>query len=101
MVAIKHTCLRWFYESCFDISELVKHVWTAEQDKQSIEEKFTTNAAALDSLNDQMNNLSIKLESAEEMIRERKFHSFKYSISGSLIIYPPPPKKKKRKGRRR
>ncbi|CAO2834367.1 unnamed protein product [Amaranthus hypochondriacus] len=50
---------------------LASQVQDSEKDKQLIEEKLTANSAALDALNDQMKSLSLKLESAEENIRER------------------------------
>lgn len=50
---------------------LACQVQDAEKDKQLIEEKIITNSSALDSLNDQMKDLSLKLESKEETIKER------------------------------
>lgn len=38
-----------------------------------IEGKLTENSVALDNINDEMKKLSLKLESAEENIKERKF----------------------------
>lgn len=38
----------------------------AEKDKQYFEEKLTANSVGLDSLNKQINSLSLKLEAAEE-----------------------------------
>ncbi|XP_074263018.1 synaptonemal complex protein 1-like [Silene latifolia] len=50
---------------------LACQVQDAEKDKLVIEEKLNTNSAALDSLNDEMKSLSLKLECAEETVRER------------------------------
>ncbi|KAK9930531.1 hypothetical protein M0R45_027568 [Rubus argutus] len=51
---------------------LAGQVQDAEKDKESFEGKLSASAVALDGLNQQMNALSIKLESAEETIRNRE-----------------------------
>ncbi|PRQ21835.1 hypothetical protein RchiOBHm_Chr7g0243631 [Rosa chinensis] len=48
---------------------LAGQVQDAEKDKESFEGKLSASAVALDGLSQQMNDLSIKLESAEETIR--------------------------------
>ncbi|GMH31388.1 hypothetical protein Nepgr_033231 [Nepenthes gracilis] len=43
----------------------------AEKDKQLIEQKLSANSATVDKLNEQLNNMSIKLQSADEAVRDR------------------------------
>ncbi|KMT19867.1 hypothetical protein BVRB_1g009160 isoform A [Beta vulgaris subsp. vulgaris] len=50
---------------------LACQVQDAEKDKELIEGKLTENLVALDNINDEMKKLSLKLESAEENIKER------------------------------
>ncbi|KAL9234262.1 hypothetical protein vseg_009150 [Gypsophila vaccaria] len=50
---------------------LACQVQDAEKDKLVIEDKLNANSAALNSLNDEMKCLSLKLECAEESIKER------------------------------
>ena len=65
---------------------------TAEKDKEFFEEKLSTSSIALDDLNQQMHDLSLKLESAEETLGIRecshpKYISCKiYSVSKMIII---------------
>ncbi|KAK4742088.1 hypothetical protein SAY87_000089 [Trapa incisa] len=60
---------------CEQLSEtlqiLAGQVQDAEKDKEFFKDKISTSSAALDILNGQMNELSLKLESAEEAIRIR------------------------------
>ena len=49
---------------------IVSSFLTAEKDKEFFEGKLSANEKALDDLNQQMNGLSLKLESAEETIRK-------------------------------
>ncbi|GAB2290631.1 hypothetical protein Dimus_024909 [Dionaea muscipula] len=53
------------------LTVLAGQVQDAEKDKQLIEEKLSVNSAALDKLTYQFNHLSLKLQSAEETIRDR------------------------------
>ncbi|KAL8136937.1 hypothetical protein V2J09_002938 [Rumex salicifolius] len=61
---------------CGQLSETIKalacQVENVETDKQLIEEKLSSNSAALDTLNDQLSNLSLKLDSADETIKDRE-----------------------------
>ncbi|KNA22144.1 hypothetical protein SOVF_036680 isoform A [Spinacia oleracea] len=68
---------------------LASQVQDAEKDKQLIGEKLTANSAALDTLNDQMKSLSLKLESAEENVRERDqaFKELKEQKEGQEVLY--------------
>ncbi|XP_010269266.1 PREDICTED: synaptonemal complex protein 1-like [Nelumbo nucifera] len=58
---------------CDQLTETLKHlagrVQEAEQDKRFFEDKLSASSEAFDSLHLQMNDLSAKLESAEETIR--------------------------------
>lgn len=45
---------------------------TAERDKEYFEGKLSANAVAVDDLNQKMNTLSLKLESAEETMKNRE-----------------------------
>ena len=45
----------------------------AEKDKETLENKLSASSEALDSLNKQMDGLSLKLDSAQETISTRKF----------------------------
>ncbi|KAM1729294.1 hypothetical protein ACFX12_019704 [Malus domestica] len=51
---------------------LAGQVQDAEKDKESFECKLSASSIALDGLNQQMDGLSLKLESAEELIRNRE-----------------------------
>lgn len=51
---------------------------TAEKDREYFEGKISASAIALDGLNQQMNGLSLKLESAEDIIRNRKLFPFHF-----------------------
>ncbi|KAL9268316.1 Synaptonemal complex protein 1-like protein [Drosera capensis] len=53
------------------LTVLAGQVQDAEKDKLLIQEKLAVNSAALDKLNYQFNHLSLKLQSAEETIRDR------------------------------
>uniref|UniRef100_A0A803ME61 Uncharacterized protein n=1 Tax=Chenopodium quinoa TaxID=63459 RepID=A0A803ME61_CHEQI len=68
---------------------LACQVQDAEKDKQLIGEKLTVNSAALDTLNDQMKSLSLKLDSAEENIRERDqaFKELKEQKEEQEVLY--------------
>ncbi|KAL6179840.1 hypothetical protein ACLB2K_046511 [Fragaria x ananassa] len=61
---------------CYRLTETLQlvagQVQDAEKDKDAFEGKFSASAVALDGLSQQMNDLSIKLESAEETIRTRE-----------------------------
>lgn len=50
---------------------LFAFAWTAEKDKQFFEDKLSSSMNALDSQKQQMDHLSLKLVSAEEIIRNR------------------------------
>lgn len=54
---------------------------TAEKDKEFFEGQLSASAVAVEGLNQQMNGLSLKLENAEETIRNRKFFSLFFPIS--------------------
>ncbi|ONI35114.1 hypothetical protein PRUPE_1G516800 [Prunus persica] len=51
---------------------LAGQVQDAEKDRESFEGKISASTIALDGLNQQMNGLSLKLESAEDIIRNRE-----------------------------
>ncbi|OMO94323.1 hypothetical protein COLO4_16402 [Corchorus olitorius] len=53
------------------LQHLASQVQDAEKDKELIEGKLSENSKAIDSLNEHMNGLSLKLSSAEETIRKR------------------------------
>ncbi|KAM7482156.1 hypothetical protein LguiB_006739 [Lonicera macranthoides] len=61
---------------CDQLTETLQHlagqVQNAEKDKEFFENKFSATSVALDSFNDQMKSLSLRLESSEETIRNRK-----------------------------
>ncbi|KAL6184790.1 hypothetical protein ACLB2K_046190 [Fragaria x ananassa] len=61
---------------CYRLKEtlqlLAGQVQDAEKDKDAFEGKLSASAVGLDGLSQQMNDLSIKLESAEETIRTRE-----------------------------
>jgi len=52
---------------------LVYFAHIAEKDKETLENKLSASSEALDSLSKQMDDLSLKLDSAQETIRTRKF----------------------------
>ncbi|XP_034675852.1 synaptonemal complex protein 1-like isoform X1 [Vitis riparia] len=58
---------------CEQLTETLQHlacqVQDAEKDKELFEDKLSASSVAFDGLNDQMNGLSLKLESAEESIK--------------------------------
>ncbi|KAL2317702.1 hypothetical protein Fmac_031578 [Flemingia macrophylla] len=53
------------------LQQLAALVQDAEKDKETLETKLSASSEALDSLNKQMDGLSLKLNSAEEQIRTR------------------------------
>ncbi|OMO93778.1 putative Ribosome-binding protein [Corchorus capsularis] len=53
------------------LQHLASQVQDAEKDKELIEGKLSENSKAIDTLNEHMNGLSLKLSSAEETIRKR------------------------------
>lgn len=52
----------------------------AEKDKETLEYKLSASSEALDSLNKQMDGLSLKIDSAQEAIRSRKFFALFYNF---------------------
>ncbi|KAJ9166594.1 hypothetical protein P3X46_021320 [Hevea brasiliensis] len=61
---------------CDQLTETLQHlagqVQGAEKDKEFFEGKLSTSSNAIENLNQQMNELSLKLDSAEETIRTQK-----------------------------
>ncbi|KAM7259005.1 hypothetical protein ACFE04_014746 [Oxalis oulophora] len=61
---------------CDQLTETLQHlagqVQDAEKDKELFEDKLSASSDAFDSLNDQMNDLSLKLSSTEKVIRIRE-----------------------------
>ncbi|KAF5739733.1 putative Ribosome-binding protein [Tripterygium wilfordii] len=53
------------------LKQLARQVQDAEKDKEFFKGKLSESSVAIDSLSQQMNNLSLKLGSAEEIIRNR------------------------------
>jgi len=62
-----------FHLNFLSTTLLVHLVDIAEKDKETLENKLSASSEALDSLNKQMDGLSLKLDSAQETIRTRKF----------------------------
>jgi len=64
----------FFFHLIFLLISLSVHLADiAEKDKETLENKLSASSEALDSLNKQMDGLSLKLDSAQETIRTRKF----------------------------
>ncbi|KAL5559001.1 hypothetical protein UlMin_035212 [Ulmus minor] len=63
-------------ELCDQLTETLQHlasqVHDAEKSKEFFEGKLSANAVSFDGLNQQMNDLSLKLDSAEDTIRNRE-----------------------------
>lgn len=57
----------------------------AEKDKEKLENKLSASSEALESLNEQMNGLSLKLDSTEETIKARKFFLLVLNLVKKLI----------------
>lgn len=57
----------------------------AEKDKEKLESKLSASSEALESLNEQMNGLSLKLDSTEETIKARKFFLLVLNLVKKLI----------------
>lgn len=57
----------------------------AEKDKEKLENKLSASSEALESLNEQMSGLSLKLDSTEETIRARKFFLLVLNLVKKLI----------------
>ena len=70
-----HICLIYLFFTLLNFIDLYFLADSAEKDKETLENKLSASSNALDSLNKQMDDLSLKLGSAEEMIRTRKFFS--------------------------
>ena len=57
----------------------------AEKDKEKLESKLSASSEALESLNEQMNGLSLKLDSTEETIKARMFFLLILNLVKKLI----------------
>lgn len=71
---------QYYYATQESSNNCILSALTAEKDKEFFEGKLSASVVAIDGLNEQMNGLSLKLENADETIRNRKF-SYSFPIS--------------------